>query len=157
MNAFDFLSGPPQISIFEKSSNKTNLGGVLTLIYLIIFLIISIAYIYNYEVNPKYIVSYSYEHKYVENDRERIINKFDPILTLNFGFPGNEDEFLMFAHKNEILSFHKDYNCLLSDFDFELYYICKDNDEECNPDDKGLELYLNYSGYKLDHQNENRQ
>ena len=154
MNALDFLSGPPQISIFEKSSNKTNLGGVLTLIYLIIILTISIAYIYNYEVNPKYIVSYSYEHKYVENDRERIINKFDPILTFNFGLPGNEDEFLMLDDNDKILSFHKDYNCLLSDFDFELYYICKDNDEECNPDDKGRELYLNYSGYKLDHQNE---
>ena len=157
MNALDFLSGPPQISIFEKSSNKTNLGGVLTLIYLIIFLIISIAYIYNYEVNPKYIVSYSYEHKYVENDRERISNKFNPILTFNFYVPDDAVElFLMFSH-NEIISFHKDYNRLLSDFNFELYYICQDNDEECNPGKEKIEplpLFLNYSGCQLDHQNE---
>ena len=36
MNKLDFLSGAPKTLIFEKSSNKTNFGGVLTIIYLII-------------------------------------------------------------------------------------------------------------------------
>ena len=53
MHRLDFLSGAPKTFIFEKSSNKTNLGGVFTLIYLIIVLIISLAYIVDYEVNPK--------------------------------------------------------------------------------------------------------
>ena len=54
MNKLDFLSGAPKTLIFEKSSNKTNFGGVLTIIYLIILLIIIIIYMVNYAVNPKY-------------------------------------------------------------------------------------------------------
>ena len=32
MNKLDFLSGAPKTLIFEKNSNKTNFGGVWTLI-----------------------------------------------------------------------------------------------------------------------------
>ena len=62
MQKLDFLSGAPKTFIFEKSSNKTNLGGVFTLIYLIIVLIISLAYIVDYEANPKYEAQFSSEH-----------------------------------------------------------------------------------------------
>ena len=54
MNKIDFLSGSPDIFIFGQKSNKTQLGGYLTLIYLIIVLIISIAYMYDYYANNKY-------------------------------------------------------------------------------------------------------
>ena len=47
MKKFDILSQPPRTFIFERISNKTNLGGVLTIIYLIIMIFISIYYIYN--------------------------------------------------------------------------------------------------------------
>ena len=47
MQKLDFLSGAPKTFIFEKSSNKTNLGGVFTLIYLIIVLLIFLVYIYS--------------------------------------------------------------------------------------------------------------
>ena len=36
MNAIDFFKLPPQYSIFQKEKNKTQYGGVLFLIYLII-------------------------------------------------------------------------------------------------------------------------
>ena len=48
MNALDFISESPRNYIFHKSSNKTNLGGILTLIYLIIFIIIIFVYFVNY-------------------------------------------------------------------------------------------------------------
>lgn len=72
MNRFDFLSWAPKTLIFEKTSNKTNLGGVFTFIYLIIVLLISFVYIYDYIVNDKYLVSYKYEHNHIniENDEE---------------------------------------------------------------------------------------
>ena len=54
MQKLDFLSGAPKTFIFEKSSNKTNLGGVFTLIYLIIVLLIFLVYIVDYELNQKY-------------------------------------------------------------------------------------------------------
>ena len=59
MNKLDFLSGSPNTLIFEKNSNKTNFGGVLTMIYLIILLIIIITYMVDYAVNPKYSFMYT--------------------------------------------------------------------------------------------------
>ena len=64
MHGLDFLSGAPKTLIFEKGSNKTNFGGVLTIIYLIIVLIIIITYMVDYAVNPKYSVVYTYDHKF---------------------------------------------------------------------------------------------
>ena len=48
MRAFDFLIMPPQFSIFKKETNKTQFGGVLFLIYLIVMFFISLAYILDY-------------------------------------------------------------------------------------------------------------
>ena len=61
MKKFDILSQPPRTFIFERISNKTNLGGVLTIIYLIIMIFISIYYIYNYIIGDKYEYFYSYK------------------------------------------------------------------------------------------------
>ena len=44
MNALDFISDSPRTYIFQKRANKTNLGGILTLFYLIILLLISVTY-----------------------------------------------------------------------------------------------------------------
>lgn len=59
MNNIDFLSGPPNICIFQKKSNKTTFGGFLFLIYMIIMILISLMYIIDYFFNDKYIVEYS--------------------------------------------------------------------------------------------------
>jgi hypothetical protein len=59
MNAIDFFNLPPQYSIFQKETNKTQFGGVLFLIYLIVMLFISLAYILDYAVNEKYEIEYS--------------------------------------------------------------------------------------------------
>jgi len=58
MNAIDFFKLPPQYSIFQKEKNKTQFGGVLFLIYLIIMLFISLAYILDYAVNEKFEIEY---------------------------------------------------------------------------------------------------
>ena len=64
MYKLDFLSGAPRIFIFERYSNKTNLGGVLTLILLIIiFLVVYIAI--NDYIGLKYSVTYNYEEEYL--------------------------------------------------------------------------------------------
>ena len=59
MRAFDFLIMPPQFSIFKKETNKTQFGGVLFLIYLIVMFFISLAYILDYAVNDKYEIEFS--------------------------------------------------------------------------------------------------
>ena len=73
MKGFDLLSGAPKTLIFEKDSNKTNFGGVLTMIYLIVLLIIIITYMVDYSINPKYSVVYTYEHQF-KADNESLNN-----------------------------------------------------------------------------------
>ena len=55
MNCLDFLSESPKLFIFQKEANKTNLGGVLFLLYIIIMILISLFYIVKYINNDKYI------------------------------------------------------------------------------------------------------
>ena len=54
MNSLDFLNSQHQYYIFGKETNKTNFGGVLFLIYLIIMIFISLIYILDYALNEKY-------------------------------------------------------------------------------------------------------
>ena len=54
MYFLDFFNSPPQYSIFKKEKNKTQFGGVLFMIYIIIMLIISLIYILDYAINDKY-------------------------------------------------------------------------------------------------------
>ena len=170
MHRLDFLSGAPKTFIFEKSSNKTNLGGVFTLIYLIIVLIISLAYIVDYEANPKYEAQFSSEH-FFNYDEEYMINKrknekLNPELSFSFGLDSetiNESEFIIIqGFKNEstrFLEFGEEYKSFASDFLFFLGYICK-NISCLPPQDEtqnSLNLYaffFEYSGYEINHQNE---
>ncbi len=76
MQIIDFLSESPKSLIFEKKSNSTNLGGVFTLIYFIIVIIISATYIFDYVVNPKYDALYTYEHFY-NYEYDYVINKYE--------------------------------------------------------------------------------
>jgi len=170
MHRLDFLSGAPKTFIFEKSSNKTNLGGVFTLIYLIIVLIISLAYILDYEANPKYEAQFSSEH-FFNNDEEYMINKrknkkLNPELSFSFGLDSetiNESEFIIIqGFKNDsyrFLEFGEEYKSFASDFLFFLGYICK-NISCLPPQDEyqnSLNLYaffFEYSGYEINHQNE---
>ena len=67
----DFLSGTPSTFIFKKNKNKTDFGGVLFLIYMIIMALITLTYIYDYLMNDKYIVD-ALTHintTYVEKDK----------------------------------------------------------------------------------------
>ena len=54
LNCLDFLNNSPNFFIFQNESNKTNFGGVLFLIYIIVMVFISLAYILDYALNLKY-------------------------------------------------------------------------------------------------------
>ena len=59
MRRLDFISKSPKISIFRGGSNKTNLGGALYLIYILILIILAIIYIINYFAEDKYEFNYT--------------------------------------------------------------------------------------------------
>ena len=83
MNILDFISDSPRTYIFQKKTNKTNLGGVLTFIYLIILLLIIIAYIYDYYNNEQF--QYTYFYKNIkEEDREKYKKENNPKKTFRF-------------------------------------------------------------------------
>ena len=68
MKKLDFISGTPKISIFREGANKTNLGGTLYLIYLIIFALLATIYIFNYFSQKKYDFNYILVKKSTNDD-----------------------------------------------------------------------------------------
>ena len=64
MRKIDFISASPHLSIFNTESNKTNLGGVLFLIYILILFLLAIIYIYDYSTQK----NYSFEYSFYKND-----------------------------------------------------------------------------------------
>ena len=177
MNKLDFLSGAPKTLIFEKNSNKTNFGGIWTLIYLIIVLLIIVTYMYDYAVNPKYSVLYTYNHQFKadqESQDNRYNNKnLNPKITFNLKMNSNqsynEAHFLVFyldvsngGSMHEV-KFGKDYTKNLYDLALVVLYICNntsegkcelyDEEREKNKDLNMYGLIFNYTGQKVDHQN----
>ena len=81
----DLLSQVPQISIFNAGSNKTVFGGALSLIYLIIFLLIAIAYLVDFISNDKYDVQYGIQQEVITKERlDELTSNQDYDPTLNF-------------------------------------------------------------------------
>ena len=81
MYNFDFLSSAPRNFIFQKNTNKTNFGGFLSVIYFIIFLIVSIYYLLSYYNEDNYSIQYLFHEKILsfEEYYERIqSNKYNP-------------------------------------------------------------------------------
>ena len=76
MNPIDLISNSPRTFIFQKKSNKTNLGGILTLIYLIFLIILFVVYFYDYSVYEKY--EYHDFYKFFESNEQIMTKKKDP-------------------------------------------------------------------------------
>ena len=64
LNFLDILSDSPKNFIFKKESNKTNFGGVLTIIFLLVFLLFVILYLLDY-YEKVYTLNSAYEIQYL--------------------------------------------------------------------------------------------
>ena len=62
-DSFDFLSSPPQNFIFQRRTNRTNFGGFLSFIYLLIFLTITGFYLISYFNEDDNSIQYLYINK----------------------------------------------------------------------------------------------
>ena len=174
MHKFDFLSGAPKTLIFERTSNKTNLGGVLTLIFLIIVLLITIGYMYDYSISQLYTTSFSYDYQFNEDiefmqsryENDSLNPKINFTINLfnddNSSFKVNESNFGLIFYdiledKSYDIKFNENFQSSVYDLYFILYYKCKsDIDGNCairDEDKKDINLfYLNfkYLGFELD-------
>ena len=175
MNNLDFLSGPPNIFIFQKQSNKTTFGGVLFLIYIIIMIGITFIYIMDYIYNEKYTIEYS---SYLNADDKTSSNPFayldiynesysenNPIINISFNlFKTNEsytinlsDRFVILDAFNNFAELKRDtiYQRKVSEFGFIIVYMCEDIDCMLNEDDSSTFDYyveIKYNGFDLNHQ-----
>ena len=139
MNFFDFISDSPRTYIFQKSSNKTNLGGVLTLIYLIILALIIFLYLYDFFKNyfGKYEVSYFYNQFRDETYKDEQKEEFNPLIDLSFKVVDEEGESLteefgiLLYDKNgkngKVLKMGEKINKNIDDFKIMVIYACPDN------------------------------
>ena len=169
MHPLDFISEAPNLFIFQRESNKTNFGGFLFFIYLIIIIFICIYYIIDYKESNKYVIQ-SFSHFNFRNEekiRER--NKdilYNPYITFKLDLSSyiyNEDFLvnklkLFNAHNNSFLNRNTSFTERVSDFDLEIYYECEspncsDFDELLKNFSSNFYLNLEYDGFYLDHQN----
>ena len=84
MHFLDIISDSPSAYIFQKSSNKKNLGGIFTLIYLIILLFIIVTYLFDYYTYEKY--EYNEFYKYFLNEKQREEKRNDEHYNSPIGF-----------------------------------------------------------------------
>ena len=68
MISFDFLSSSPHSFIFQRRANRTNFGGVLSLLYLVVFLIISSFYLIKYFNEDNYTIQYLYHERFITEE-----------------------------------------------------------------------------------------
>ena len=179
MHPLDIISNSPNLYILRKESNKTNFGGFLFLIYLIIIITIFVYYIIDYTKNDKYIIQ-SFNHFNIKSDKEeeeRNKNDFyNPTInfTLNTGaFSNGTFCNLHFTNmkiydkkKEKFIEFGTKFSSKINDFDIFLLYEC--DNLNCSDYSKRLKnlrekydissyyLYFAYDGFTLDHQNENK-
>lgn len=169
MHPLDFISGSPNLYLFQKESIKTNFGGFLFLIYLVAIILIVIYYIIDYVKNDKYIIqSFTNTNIDLGEDKEEFYNP-----NVNFTI----DAFVLLKnHKDS--HYFKIYDNKLSKFidpsmiftkkvkDFDIYILYECNDTNCSNYYDVIEEFRNNKIYTyyiqishdyffLDHQNKN--
>ena len=168
MHSFDFLSNSPKNFIFHKNSNKTNLGGVLFIIYIIIILGISFAYLYDffsdYISNNKYVVQSSLIEEFVDDERAEELkaeSETNPVLNFSIELYDYHGEILSnnFIIKDwrtgEEIKRNSIFKKKVSDLIIDLLYNCSDPNCDLKEEDKTYFNYwieINYTGFNLDHQ-----
>ena len=177
MHRFDFISGAPKTFIFQKDSNKTNLGGLLTLVFIIIIILIINSYLYGYFANDKYKVTYSYDDVFYPDDKlneiyedENLYPKLNFSLELFGNIKNNIRIVSLDRNGNSYeIPIGEEYTTIrrVSDLNFYIFYRCQNNnnctlreedyDSETDYDDKNyfniFNLRFKYNGYYTDHQN----
>ena len=165
MKQFDILSQPPRTYIFERFSNKTIFGGVLSIIYLLIMIFISIYYIYNYIIGDKYEYYYSYR-ELPEEQKKKVFAGFDPnppihikldaINELDWNISSNL-KFIYYTKDSEKkIIYRNDWTEItIPDYAIiDLYYSIDDiNDIKEIEFGENFEVNLTYKTFYLDHQN----
>ena len=170
MYKLDFLSEAPKTLILEQNSNRSNLGGVFSLILSIIVLFIGFSFIYDYARNINYSLIYYYDEEYLNDDKLKKKlddERYNPEITYKFEMNSkvNTSNYFVFTNQNEFINFGEERKSKIYDFYAFIGYNCEksgENDYDCSiresdkePDgDNIFYLFsLNYTGTKIEHNN----
>ena len=174
MKRFDIISGAPKTFIFQKNSNKTSVGGIFTILFIVMIFLIIFSYLYEYFVNDKYKVSYTYESELYEDwDKAYNNDTLYPKIDFNLYVEGNIEKSIktFTPDKNgklvEIpLGLNHTTTQRVSDINIYIYYKCvvePDGTPNCTlrkedmNDEEGIfnifNIGIKFNGYYCDHQN----
>ena len=155
---FDFLSSPPQIYFLGKRTNKTILGGILFLIYIIIMIVILVFYTLDYYINDKYDIRYSI-NKNINHKEELNYNFIFKMnmarLTTNLEPYNLNNKFLLLDSNFTVINENKMINKTSDEMIIYIVYFCLFN---CSYEYNIDFAYINniYIGYKIDHQSDKK-
>jgi hypothetical protein len=167
MHPLDFISQSPHLFIFNREANKTNFGGLLFIIYIVICLGIFLYYLLNYIENNKYEIQYTlnynqtlYEdrHAILQNDSLNPTMYIDILLHNGRGKYFNET--FIIADLNDLRNWkYSDYYYIkekANNIHIGIFYFC--HDINCTLKEEDLEDYhfltLFYRSFLLSHQND---
>ena len=166
MHSLDFLSQSPHLFIFRRSSNKTNLGGVLFFIQIILCLTIFLYYLLDYIKNNKYEIEYTFNYNGTyDNDLKDMLKNdtlnpklYHGVSLINSTGEYLNDNFVIFNKKYEISARQKYYfKDKASEIDIRVYYKCTWENCSLRKEDKqsSYTIRFEYSPYIISHQDEN--
>ena len=160
MKCIDFLSESPKLFIFEKEANKTNFGGILMLIDIIIMILISIYYSLDYANTPNFAIQYKQYINPFEDNEKRKINENDKLRNPEIEFYCNvfKRGTKLYDSKTDTFIDEKIIKRKVSDFSkIEILAKCKNENCSLTPD-KGygitarIEYYCKYESFYIDDQ-----
>ena len=164
MHPLDIISESPNLFIFQKESNKTNLGGFVFLIYLIIIVLIFIYYLIDYIEGDKYnIQSFSHFNLRSNDEVKRRNENINYNPNINFklelrdiSFKSLDNKYKLYSNNNHsLLNRNTTFKERVSKFNIYILYECEN--ENCLDYRMnrfyGFYIGLEYDGFYLDHQN----
>ena len=171
LNPLDIISDSPNLFILQKETNKTNFGGFLFLIYLVLIALIIVYYALDYKNNDKYIIqSFSHFNFKTKEEREQRNHEelFNPNIKFKIIFNGkhiNERFKLYDPDSDKPIESNTIFSKKINDFRAVLYYDCINlncsdyfefvrNISSNKTEDQNFYLELRYNGFRLEHQSE---
>ena len=167
LNRLDFLSNAPKNFIFRNTSNKTNFGGVLFLLYIFIVVLIIIFYLCKFYTDEDYSVEYIYNEEPISKDEAKLKlndNKYNPYFDFIFEFLYVDktskkyillpDDFVLInTTNNQTIPLNTTLKIKVSDINIKIAVKYEDNIFDSYDYLKDFIILMCYNGFALDHQN----
>jgi hypothetical protein len=164
MYKIDLISQSPKNYIFQKESNETNVGGLLTIIYCFLAILIFVSYSYRYYSNNKYeITSFISGEKTLNEIQKlkfRLSDNYNPNMKLRFSLvdlngKNLSDRFILYDYRNhKLIEREAIIQKRINDVAFYVLYKCKNKSEincEVEGEDRSVlyNLKIEYQGYLI--------